>query len=430
MLAASTNQRNPSLWAWPLLLLWLGFFSLPYGKAFEVTSLATAIYYLWHRRHYPLLSWLSDAERGFTLCFFCLFIPATLSAIGSEQFTSVLRYSLGLLRFYVAGLGIILLLHTYKPSAVTLSKVIAAIAVFWCLDGFFQLLVGHNILGEISPFSHRITGPFGDSPMLGYMLVPLCALALAFTLQQRKPLLLAGLLGCMVTAIAISGDRGAWVALFWLLLLATYPAIKQFPLKHILSLAGLCVIILTGLHIYTSQEQKGVGVRIEQAERFARYIIEGKDQRATLAKSDEHRVQIFTGSWVLFKEHPLNGIGIRQFDHAYQDYLNDYSIDGDAAYHPHQVVLEAAVSAGIIGVVGLFALYVFLLRFAVRAYRQKAFLSLGALLGIIAFLFPINTGLSLYANLSNYLLWTLLALALGYMHPQNRQSTPPNALSN
>lgn len=423
MLAESTNQRNSSLLTWPLVLLWLGFFSLPYGKAFEVTSLATAIYYLWQRRHRPLLSWLSDAERWFTLCFFCLFIPAILSAIGSEQYTSVLRYSLGLLRFYVAGLGIILLLHTYKPSAITLSKVLATIAVFWCLDGFFQLLVGHNILGESSPFKHRITGPFGDSPMLGYMLVPLCAIALAFTLQQRKPLLLAGLLGCLVTAIAISGDRGAWVALFWLLLLAAYPTIKQFPFKHTLSLIGLCTMILTGLHVYTSQEHKGIGVRIEQAERFAQYIIQGKDQRATLAKSDEHRVQIFTGSWILFKDHPLNGIGIRQFDHTYQGYLNEHSIDGDVAYHPHQVVLEAAVSAGIIGIAGLFALYAYLLRFAVRAYSQKAFLSLGALLGIIAFLFPINTGLSLYANLSNYLLWTLLALALGYMQPQNHFDT-------
>src|SRR5690606_35768581 len=63
------------------------------------------------------------------------------------------------------------------------------------------------------------------------------------------------------------------------------------------------------------------------------------------------RLPIWKTAAAMAQAHPVNGVGIRGFRHAYEDHAapGDPWVAQGGAMHPHQLLLELASETGVIG---------------------------------------------------------------------------------
>jgi O-antigen ligase len=143
-------------------------------------------------------------------------------------------------------------------------------------------------------------------------------------------------------------------------------------------------------------------------------ITEGS--KAAVSAASNLRMPIFNTSLVMYKAHPINGIGVRAFPKAYMEYAaeDDIHIQNSGgksgATHAHNVVLEVMADTGTIGLLGLFAGFVFVLQFwrkMTPARRNEAF---PFALALVLVLFPLNSHFALYGTYLSSLTWILFGL--------------------
>ena len=138
----------------------------------------------------------------------------------------------------------------------------------------------------------------------------------------------------------------------------------------------------------------------------------------------------------MFREHPLNGVGVRAFPDAYMVYAEpgDVHIEKSGgksgATHAHNVVLEVMSDTGSIGLLGLLAALVFLARHrTMPGERREAF---PFALAVLLILFPLNSHFAIYGTYTSSLIWFLVGLwsaALRHDHGVTGPLKPSSAES-
>ena len=118
----------------------------------------------------------------------------------------------------------------------------------------------------------------------------------------------------------------------------------------------------------------------------------------------------------MYKEHPVNGVGVRAFPVAYMEYAaeDDVHIQNSGgksgATHAHNLVLEVMADTGSIGLLGMIAGFVLVLRFwrqMTPTRRNEAF---PFALALALVLFPLNSHFALYGTYMSSLIWILFGL--------------------
>lgn len=391
----------------PMLLVWSCIAVQPFGRLVEVPVLlmAAAGVVICARRWRTW--WRSQRSQRLLLLFLCAWVPVLLSWPDAVRPEVTARVALTHLRFLFAGVFMLHALSTPARHAGFL-RACAWLLALWVVDGVVQWAVGVDLLGFPRP-ARRVNALFDDH-----------ALVYGLTLAVFSPLLLeharrawprwacwAAAAGCGLAVLG-SGSRAAWIELCVVALAyAGYRWYRagRFPFRQTVAVIVLAVAT-SGLLYHTSG---WVAQRVDSSVN----VLTGRGD--PVRDPVRHRLWIWRVAIRTFLANPLNGVGARNFRHAYRTYTSD-----DDPYlamavpqvptHSHQLWTEVLAETGLIGALGLLTLQVLLVRGLVRAGPEARTAMAPYGLCLLVAYFPINTHMALYSAFWSQILWWLIGL--------------------
>ena len=340
--------------------------------------------------------------------FLCFWLPMLLSSFDSFLPEKSWSTSLAAIRYLFAALAIGVMLYTPSLRWLVL-RWTSFLLLFWAIDGFVQLAFGVDLLG-IPLHEDRLNALFGDKyQFYGPTLAMLSPLVFEFA-RRRWPAWAWGLSFVLILgAVLISGMRAGWLAIA--MVVCAYFLLMRRDENRELRKATVAIPVLSLLVILFSY-----AISPTVQDRVERTLVMTQDVESALDYASSWRMPIFKNSIVMYRAHPVNGVGVRAFPIAYPYYAppDDYHVvrheDGTGATHAHNIVLEVMADTGSIGLLGLVLGFVL----AWRAWRsmtapnrQEAFPYVVAL---VLVLFPLNSHFAIYGTYLSSLIWILVGL--------------------
>jgi O-antigen ligase len=393
---------------WPAWLVVAFFALLPFRRLAEIplSLLALSLFFLLRSAEYRArLRTLLPLVLPLFLCFW---LPMLLSSFDSYLPEKSWTTSLAAVRYLLAALSIGVLLYTPSLRWLVL-RWTSILLIFWAIDGFVQLAFGVDLLG-VPLHPDRLNALFGDKyQFYGPTLAMLSPLVFEFA-RRRLPAWAWGIgFALILGAVMISGMRAGWLAIA--MVVFAYFVLMLRADNRELRRATLAIPFLSLLVILLSY-----WVSPTVRDRVSHTLVMTQDIDSAIDYASSWRMPIFKNSIVMYRAHPVNGVGVRAFPVAYPHYAppDDYHVvrheDGTGATHAHNIVLEVMADTGSIGLVGLVLGFVL----AWRAWRtmtppnrQEAFPYVVAL---VLVLFPLNSHFAIYGTYLSSLIWILVGL--------------------
>jgi len=391
---------------WPVWLVVAVVALQPIGRLPEIPILIMALFGVKELIVNRSNVFSSRSFQWFTALFLCFWLPAVFSLPDAVNFHKGLSTTLGMLRFYLAGVFIIFRLGAIDAHR-WIATAVAIILSFWALDGIVELLWGRDLFGLSSGSSLYITGVYGDNKRLGYALIAFLGIGLASVRSGLPIVWRVAFLSLMLFVIFISGTRMAWLASVWFTVIVFFVFWRsgvQLPKKWVVG--GVLGLVLMG-----GISAQAPSVQLKLSKSVAAF------SGGSFDKASSGRISIWTTSLDMFSDNWLNGVGVRGFRYTYADYaaVDDRFVHGQAeklgAYHPHQIVLEMLAEMGIIGLVGLLTAFSIIVSLLLKVVHHTTSYSFLYFAGIATLLMPLNTHLSMYSSYWASLFWFLAALA-------------------
>lgn len=335
-------------------------------------------------------------------------LAAAISALDAVAAAKTWGTVAASLRLGLYALGMIWLYQRAQQSGVSAGLLHRGIAIVvsvplavWVLDALAQALTGWSLGGSAD--ADRLSGIFGsDNLKLGPILPVLAPLLLWPLLNGWRRWLLLAYSGVLVVVL-LAGARAGWIS-FALVSAILAWHLSRGSWKHLLALATISALLagLAGSVAYRVSES--FAVRVDKTLELA-----GGDVEFALAG----RGWIWQTGWSMAKAHPVNGVGVRGFRHAYADYAvpGDPWVQGEStgASHAHHWLLELLAETGLMGLLLWLAAIAWLWRCWWRSRLAAPGQAAWAALAVL--MFPINTHLALYSTFLGIVLAWLLCLA-------------------
>jgi O-antigen ligase len=364
---------------------------------------------LWQKISYRS-TWLSREAWLMILAFFLAYwLPELFSAFDAINAKRAWREVFLDLR-YLPFLWLVVLSVSNEKGRKIVFSGLAIISLFWALDGMLQVFTGFSLGGAMT--EDRLSGIFGsDNLKLGIVLAALSPFTLDWAHKR------AGQWGWCVTAFLMgvvilwAGARAAWVMFGLVLFISGWKVMG----KRRLLIFFLASALISIVSYFSSPELRA---RFERTETALMGDTIGIDHALS------GRISIWKTALKITADHPINGVGVRNFRDVYKQYAdaNDPFISGDqqGALHAHHWLLEVLSETGVVGLIcwlmGFYAMW--------RAWqwsppmaRQIAFVPM---LACATVLFPLNTHLAFYATFWGGCWLMLLALYAGCLGAQDR----------
>jgi O-antigen ligase len=154
--------------------------------------------------------------------------------------------------------------------------------------------------------------------------------------------------GLAIYGTYLAQTRGSWVALpvFLIIGLATLKPFSNKKIYSLLAIVLLCSPIILGGNTYN---------RIAAAKADINNFIEKDEKNSSIGL----RLQLWNGSWQLFKDNYLLGIGPKKYAEAAENLYRNKTLTAEAAQQPHSHndVLYQMVTLGMPGMLAILALY-------------------------------------------------------------------------
>lgn len=182
------------------------------------------------------------------------------------------------------------------------------------------------------------------------------AFSIAWNGRHKKLAVLLKLVaaGAAMYTVYISQSRGPWVTIFVFGAIAFAAATDLRRIDKILISAIVPALLIVALG---SSLQPGsiVRERIVAAQSNIQEYLDGKNVDTSLGI----RFQLWRGSWVLFKENPIFGVGVENYPLALQDLARRKIISPIAAAlpHSHNDILFMMAKLGLFGLIAILAIY-------------------------------------------------------------------------
>jgi putative inorganic carbon (hco3(-)) transporter len=191
---------------------------------------------------------------------------------------------------------------------------------------------------------YRLAGPVGDPNFFAQVMLVPGLLGLERLLHERKPILkgLAGLSALLsILTVIFTYSRGALVALVVALILyfVLYP---PRPAQLLLA-AALGIVVLA--FIPPSYYSRALTLQnlLPTQHGFSNI----RQDAALQGRISENLTAI-----LMFEQHPIFGVGLRNFPILYQDYTQSLGLaPSGQTRSPHNLYLEVAVESGIVGLI-------------------------------------------------------------------------------
>jgi O-antigen ligase len=278
--------------------------------------------------------------------------------------------------------------------------------LFWSMDQLKWALSDQGLCSvEEVAAADRLSGVFGPCNLkFGQVLASLSPFLLFFAGARWGRwawLLAAALVGVI---LVLAGSRASWI---------TYALIVLFSGWRLLGGRWMVALLLVGVLSALALGGSSSQVR----ERFARTTMAFSGDAEGINQALSGRGQIWEAALCMVREHPLNGVGVRDFRKAYPQCdprPAQTAVWGDSpALHAHQIVLEILAETGVLGLL----LWIAGVAMAVRAWVYAGPVARAqarpAALALAATVFPLNTHLAFYSTFWGGVTILLAALYAG-----------------
>ncbi len=373
------------------------------------------------RDHNRLLS--ARAWALTTTLFFAYWLPQLISAVDAFDPRAAFTKTLSGLR-YLPFLWLAAIAVATRVGRITVFGGLAVLLLLWSLDLLLQALSGRSLLfdaldtvyrtlkdgkgiceGQAERGFDRFNGIFGTcNPVLGVLLASFSPFLL-HAAQRRlgtpgwvAAALLAGI------AILLAGSRASWVTYALVLLFSGWQVLGWKRLLALFAAGAVALVLL-------AQAYAPLGDRLERSAA----ALQGNGQGMEVALSG--RAKIWGAAACMIRQHPLNGVGVRDFREAYPACDPSPAIQPEwgegPALHAHQIVLEILAETGVVGLLLWLAgaaLAWRAWRYATAAARERA---RPAMLALAVTVFPLNTHLAFHSSFWGGVLLLLVALYAG-----------------
>jgi O-antigen ligase len=196
------------------------------------------------------------------------------------------------------------------------------------------------------------------------------AFSIAWNGDHKKLAVLLKLIsaGAVIYAAYISQSRGPWLTILVFGVIAFAAAKDLRRIDKILISAIVSALLITALGSYF-QPGSIVRQRITAAQDNIQEYVDGKNVDTSLGI----RFQLWRGSWILFKENPVFGVGVENYPLALQDLEKRKIISPTAAAlpHSHNDILFMMAKLGLFGLIAILAIYFVPLYYFVADLRNR-----------------------------------------------------------
>lgn len=346
----------------------------------------------------------ANAVRCLLYLFLALWLPMLMALPDAANFEHSLKSTLGYMHFLPAALFMVWLMqgeHNTRRVFVWFTLLLA----LWSFDALLQYFTGYNILGF--PYEERrVTGMFYPKRTLGIVLAgfaPIYFTTIQTSLRDyRMAWLLAPLL---VTAILLAGSRASWLMLGIALVYAAWrmhDGIRRVPLRNLavnLLLGSIFVITIVASSPY----------------HLKHFSID------TLERDMHPRVELWNSAYKIWKDHWLNGIGVRGYRHVMP--MPEYvavapgkhivsPTTGLGQPHPHLILAEIAAETGVIGLAGFILFWIVLVRYLGSLPPETRWKVMPCVVTLAVIMLPFNAHKAFYSTFYATNIWWMVALLL------------------
>ena len=188
---------------------------------------------------------------------------------------------------------------------------------------------------------------------LAALLAVFSVLSLAWNERPGKLTLIAHMLGgfCGIYIIYVSQTRGVWMAMPLFILMAYVTFVQNTLSRKNIALLLVCMALFGSLFLNTDMVRN----RVREAEQDIRIFHVDKNTESSVGT----RLQLWNASWIMFKEHPLIGVGAGDnYKIALQEMVDRKLLPRYYnGAHSHNEILYSAVTMGIPGLVAMLLTY-------------------------------------------------------------------------
>lgn len=397
---ATAAQRS----VWPLVVVLAVIVLLPVGRVSELPlaiGAVTALMLLARGRIDPRRD---GAMRLGALLFACYWIPALVSGAAAVSPAKTWSTIASLLRFLPFALFAVWAMREAQRWSAAWTAV-AMVVSLWILDAFVQILTGYSLGGAAE--AERLSGIFGAGNLkLGPVLAVLSPFVL---LTARDRFGWRGLAFAFVflgVPILLAGSRAAWLMYALVCLVVAWQETRS---KRAFLLAiAVAAMLIGGVAALALRDSQGFDARV------ARTLLLFEGTESAIDAASAGRLSIWRTAAMMWRAHPVSGVGVRGFRYAYPDYAapDDRFVDTSSdtgASHAHQIVLEVLSETGGIGLLFWIAGAVLALRAWRRVDASARERARAPALALLAMCFPLNTHFAFYSAWWGLLFWWLLA---------------------
>ncbi len=291
--------------------------------------------------------------------FFVIFIVFYFYLIANSSFQNQnldsLRISFSYIRFGLFSLALMYFLNHDPKLIKKIFYSILLIFIILIFDGFFQYIIGQNLLGwKLKYPGPRVASLFGDELILGSyvsrMFPLLIGLVFFINFTNKKNFLLFIVIICSIFLVLISGERTAFFLIILSLCLMFFLINENKKIMRYFFIISMSMLILT---ISTSEriKQRLIDVTLEKM-----FVSDENTRNYIFSRQhDEHYVSAIR----MFKQNPLTGVGVKNF-RVFCSEKEFYISEFTCSSHPHNTYIQLLSETGIIGFIIIFSCFIFL----------------------------------------------------------------------
>ena len=338
-----------------------------------------------------------NKKKYFFVLLVIIFILFLNTIFSNEQYISFLS-SLGILRYYIVFLSIIICFEHSEIFKKNFFKFFLITLLFVIIDTYIQFILKKDIFGYVINFSHgeRLSGPFGEELVVGSFISKVFFISILYLITKSKNLYLHLLSFLSLVIVILSNERSASIMLFASLIIFYFSWLKGLKYKA-LSAIGIATVFF--LLLFQNKNLNNHFIKIP-----IKYF------------SDNHHKAHFLTGFEIFNDNKFLGSGLNTFRYVcskkkYEKIKTKYA-KSRCATHPHNIYIEVLSETGLVGVLFLISLnlYIFVY-FLLKLVKNKLNNSDKIIFSYFFLLFfPLQTTGSLFSTWNGVFYWIFYAV--------------------